>query len=139
MVGLALAALVHPDDLTAVQAALMESSYFGRAGVGRSAAAPRATAHCSGRRSAAARRSERAADIVAVTRDISERKNQEHALVEARDAALDASRAKSRFLANMSHELRTPLNAIIGFSEMMTREMFGADRAALPGIFPPDP
>jgi cell cycle sensor histidine kinase DivJ len=65
------------------------------------------------------------ADIVAVTRDISERKAQEGALIEARDAAEGASRAKSAFLANMSHELRTPLNAIIGFSEVMTQEIFG--------------
>ncbi len=39
--------------------------------------------------------------------------------------AESASRAKSEFLANMSHELRTPLNAILGFSEMMSAQMFG--------------
>lgn len=39
--------------------------------------------------------------------------------------AVEASRAKSEFLANMSHELRTPLNAIIGFSEIMSQELFG--------------
>ncbi|MCA6233861.1 MAG: PAS-domain containing protein, partial [Phenylobacterium sp.] len=39
--------------------------------------------------------------------------------------AVEANRAKSEFLANMSHELRTPLNAIIGFSEIMTQELFG--------------
>ena len=44
---------------------------------------------------------------------------------EAKVKAEGANAAKSEFLANMSHELRTPLNAIIGFSEMMTANMFG--------------
>jgi two-component system, cell cycle sensor histidine kinase PleC len=41
-----------------------------------------------------------------------------------------ANRSKSEFLANMSHELRTPLNAVIGFSEIMSQEMFGPLGAA---------
>ena len=40
-------------------------------------------------------------------------------------AAEESSAAKSAFIANMSHELRTPLNAIIGFSEILSQEMFG--------------
>ena len=43
----------------------------------------------------------------------------------AKDLAEEANRTKSEFLANMSHELRTPLNAIIGFSEMITAEVYG--------------
>lgn len=39
--------------------------------------------------------------------------------------AQQENKAKTEFLANMSHELRTPLNAIIGFSDMMSKEMFG--------------
>ena len=43
----------------------------------------------------------------------------------ARNRAKAADRSKSAFLASMSHELRTPLNAIIGFSEMISSEIFG--------------
>jgi len=62
------------------------------------------------------------AEVVAVMRDITDRKIQEQALELARTAAEQADASKTRFLATMSHELRTPLNAIIGFSEMIVHE-----------------
>jgi cell cycle sensor histidine kinase DivJ len=62
------------------------------------------------------------AEVVAVMRDVTDRKLQEQALEMARTAAEQADAAKARFLATMSHELRTPLNAIIGFSEMIAQE-----------------
>jgi cell cycle sensor histidine kinase DivJ len=61
-------------------------------------------------------------EVVAVLRDVSERKAREEALVEARAESERTGIAKSRFVATMSHELRTPLNVIIGFSEMLVNE-----------------
>lgn len=60
-----------------------------------------------------------------VTKDLTERHEQDVALRAAMDDARIANAAKSDFLANMSHELRTPLNAIIGFSEMLLSQVSG--------------
>jgi len=68
-------------------------------------------------------------DVVAVLRDVSERKINERALEIARKESERVNNAKSRFLATMSHELRTPLNAIIGFSDMLGNESLELDAA----------
>ncbi len=57
-----------------------------------------------------------------VIRDISQRKEFEHSIIAAKEAAESTAQAKSDFLANMSHEIRTPLNAVLGMAKIGLRD-----------------
>lgn len=67
-------------------------------------------------------------EIIGINYDITELKETEAELIQARDKAEMMDRLKSAFLANMSHEIRTPLNAIVGFSDLLVETEDLAER-----------
>ena len=69
--------------------------------------------------------------IVGTTQIVTDRKDMEVALVEARNKAEESDRLKSAFIANISHEIRTPLNAIIGFTSVLPDITSDEERKAL--------
>ena len=60
-------------------------------------------------------------ELISINYDITELKETEAKLIDAKEKAETADRLKSAFLANMSHEIRTPLNAIVGFSSLLVQ------------------
>lgn len=63
--------------------------------------------------------------------DITERKQAEQSLIEARKAAEAANESKSAFLASMSHEIRTPLNGVLGMAQALAAEDLTPDHRAM--------
>jgi PAS domain S-box-containing protein len=68
-----------------------------------------------------------------VLHDVTERRATEHSLAQARDHALQATKAKSDFLATISHEIRTPMNAIIGMTDILLESGLDEEQLELAG------
>jgi two-component system, sensor histidine kinase and response regulator len=65
---------------------------------------------------------------VVIGQDVTDIREAENKLKAARQAALDADKAKSEFLSNMSHEIRTPMNAILGMADLLARTPLSEDQ-----------
>ncbi|HEX5125758.1 MAG TPA: response regulator [Rhodocyclaceae bacterium] len=126
------ASLIHPDDVAAVKAAMIEhltgrskefqAEYRLRIKTGEWCWI--ATHGHVVSRSADGR----ALRMVGIHRNVTDRKGWEFELLRAKEEAESASRAKGDFLANMSHEIRTPMNGIIGMTELALDTQLDAEQ-----------
>ncbi len=60
--------------------------------------------------------------FIGLIQDLTERKLTEQEIINAKEAAEQANKAKSEFLSNMSHELRTPLNGVLGYAQLLQKD-----------------
>lgn len=73
-------------------------------------------------------------EMLCINYDLTELKNTEAKLIQAKEHAEESDRLKSAFIANMSHEIRTPLNAIVGFSNILAETDDPDERAEYQAI-----
>ena len=129
LLGTAIDAFVHPDDLPALEAAQALVRAEGEALVtyrARIKSGEMVWIEASWRRFSDSNRD--AAELVIVARDVTQRVKNEAALRAAKEHADAANQAKSSFLAHMSHEIRTPMNGILGMNHLLLQTALDAQQ-----------